>query len=119
MFFRFIPTRSTELRTKTARDSRVRSTIVPVVGLVASGAVTTRILPWPARCRAAWSFHSPPYDSPDIMTIPASGTMPSPRLGTDDPAGDRRRWIALIVVCLAMFMNALDGSIVHVALPDI
>ena len=53
------------------------------------------------------------------MTIPASGTMPSPRLGTDDPAGDRRRWIALIVVCLAMFMNALDGSIVNVALPDI
>ena len=53
------------------------------------------------------------------MTIPASGTMPSPRLGTDDPAGDRRRWIALIVVCLAMFMNALDRSIVNVALPDI
>ena len=39
-----------------------------------------------------------------------------------DPAGataDRRRWIALVVVCLAMFMNALDGSIVNVALPDI
>jgi EmrB/QacA subfamily drug resistance transporter len=33
--------------------------------------------------------------------------------------GDRRRWIALVVVCLAMFMNALDGSIVNVALPDI
>ncbi len=45
--------------------------------------------------------------------------MPAPALGTDDPAGDRRRWIALIVVCLAMFMNALDGSIVNVALPDI
>ena len=53
------------------------------------------------------------------MTIPASGTMAAPRLGTDDPAGDRRRWIALVVVCLAMFMNALDGSIVNVALPDI
>jgi EmrB/QacA subfamily drug resistance transporter len=34
-------------------------------------------------------------------------------------AADRRRWIALVVVCLAMFMNALDGSIVNVALPDI
>ena len=34
-------------------------------------------------------------------------------------AGDRRRWIALVVVCLAMFMNALDASIVNVALPDI
>ncbi len=33
--------------------------------------------------------------------------------------GDRRRWVALVVVCLAMFMNALDGSIVNVALPDI
>jgi EmrB/QacA subfamily drug resistance transporter len=32
---------------------------------------------------------------------------------------DRRRWIALVVVCLAMFMNALDGSIVNVALPAI
>ena len=34
-------------------------------------------------------------------------------------AGDRRRWIALIVVCLAMLMNALDSSIVNVALPSI
>ena len=49
------------------------------------------------------------------MTIPA--TMTIPELGTD--RGDRRRWIALVVVCLAMFMNALDGSIVNVALPDI
>ena len=24
---------------------------------------------------------------------------------------DRRRWIALVVVCLAMLMNALDSSI--------
>lgn len=34
-------------------------------------------------------------------------------------AGDRRRWIALVVVCLAMLMNALDGSIVNVALPAV
>lgn len=46
--------------------------------------------------------------------------------GTQDPAAatgtadaDRRRWIALVVVCLAALMNALDGSIVNVALPDI
>ena len=52
------------------------------------------------------------------MTIPDSGSMTMPRLG-DDATGDRRRWIALVVVCLAMFMNALDGSIVNVALPDI
>src|ERR1700686_5158380 len=48
------------------------------------------------------------------MTIPALGTIPEL-----SAAGDRRRWIALVVVCLAMFMNALDGSIVNVALPDI
>ena len=53
------------------------------------------------------------------MTIPDPGTIAPPQLGSDDPAGDRRRWIALVVVCLAMFMNALDGSIVNVALPDI
>jgi EmrB/QacA subfamily drug resistance transporter len=32
---------------------------------------------------------------------------------------DRLRWWALVVVCLGMFMNALDGSIVNVALPAI
>src|SRR5450432_1290469 len=34
-------------------------------------------------------------------------------------SGDRRRWIALGVVCLAMLMNTLDGSVVNVALPAI
>ena len=49
------------------------------------------------------------------MTIQETGTI-----SEDSGAlGDRRRWIALVVVCLAMFMNALDGSIVNVALPDI
>ncbi len=32
---------------------------------------------------------------------------------------DRRRWIALIVVCFAMLMNILDQTIVNVALPTI
>ena len=49
------------------------------------------------------------------MTIQEVGTIPQDSGGV----GDRRRWIALVVVCLAMFMNALDGSIVNVALPDI
>jgi len=35
------------------------------------------------------------------------------------PRTGRVRWWALVVVCLAMFMNALDSSIVNVALPDI
>jgi EmrB/QacA subfamily drug resistance transporter len=34
-------------------------------------------------------------------------------------AQTRRRWIALGVVCLAMLMNTLDGSVVNVALPAI
>jgi EmrB/QacA subfamily drug resistance transporter len=57
------------------------------------------------------------------MTIPAdrtiSRTISQPNPEAHASAGDRRRWIALVVVCLAMFMNALDGSIVNVALPDI
>jgi EmrB/QacA subfamily drug resistance transporter len=38
---------------------------------------------------------------------------------TLSPGRTDRRWIALIVVCLAMLMNALDSSIVNVALPSI
>jgi EmrB/QacA subfamily drug resistance transporter len=44
----------------------------------------------------------------DVMTLSGSAQQ-----------SDRKRWIALIVVCLAMLMNALDGSIVNVALPSI
>jgi EmrB/QacA subfamily drug resistance transporter len=55
------------------------------------------------------------------MTIPDSGAISArgPGRGRRMGAGDRARWIALAVVCLAMLMNALDGSIVNVALPDI
>jgi EmrB/QacA subfamily drug resistance transporter len=35
------------------------------------------------------------------------------------PAVDRRRWMALVVVCLAQLMNVLDTTIVNVALPKI
>ena len=34
-------------------------------------------------------------------------------------AGNRRRWLALGTVCMAMLMNTLDGSVVNVALPAI
>src|SRR5579863_6305567 len=34
-------------------------------------------------------------------------------------ASDRRRWLALAVVCLAQLMNVLDTTIVNVALPSI
>jgi len=32
---------------------------------------------------------------------------------------DRRRWFALVVVCLAQLMIVLDSTIVNVALPSI
>jgi EmrB/QacA subfamily drug resistance transporter len=35
------------------------------------------------------------------------------------PAGNRRRWMALVVVCLAQLMIVLDTTIVNVALPVI
>ena len=38
---------------------------------------------------------------------------------TSAARADRRRWLALIVVCLAMLMNALDATVVNVALPKI
>src|ERR1700704_4261260 len=34
-------------------------------------------------------------------------------------AQEQRRWFALVVVCLAQLMNALDATIVNVALPAI
>ena len=38
---------------------------------------------------------------------------------TSIPANDRRRWMALVVVCLAQLMIVLDTTIVNVALPSI
>src|SRR5271170_1196842 len=38
---------------------------------------------------------------------------------TEAAREDRRRWLALIVVCLAMLMNVLDTTVVNVALPKI
>jgi EmrB/QacA subfamily drug resistance transporter len=43
----------------------------------------------------------------------------APHALVDAPRSNRVRWWALVVVCLAMFMNALDSSIVNVALPAI
>jgi EmrB/QacA subfamily drug resistance transporter len=37
----------------------------------------------------------------------------------EQPAGDRQRWIALVVLCLGFLMIILDQTIVNVALPSI
>ena len=93
--------------------------MVGVLAVLAVRAVTTGIRPVATPSRQARSFRSRPYNSHEIMTIPNSGAISPPRPGRGIPVGDRGRWIALAVVCLAMLMNALDGSIVNVALPDI
>src|SRR4051812_21224721 len=49
---------------------------------------------------------------PRISTTPAT-TTPAPG------AGERSRWIALVVLCAGMLMIILDQTIVNVALPSI
>ncbi|HYZ01942.1 MAG TPA: MFS transporter [Candidatus Binatia bacterium] len=44
---------------------------------------------------------------------------PLPPTAAAPPSLDLRRWAALVVVCLAQLMNALDATIVNVALPSI
>ena len=56
------------------------------------------------------------------MRPPRDTTRPPPPSPKKQQRGERtpwRRWIALCVVCLAMLMNALDASIVNVALPAV
>jgi EmrB/QacA subfamily drug resistance transporter len=52
------------------------------------------------------------------MTSTSTSTPPSSAAGTAaGPVGHPRRWAVLAVVCLAMFVTVLDGTIVNVALP--
>src|SRR5258706_9356458 len=47
------------------------------------------------------------------MTTPGETAM------TTDTRNDRKRWIALYVLCVGMLMIVLDATIVNVALPSI
>src|SRR5918992_4862833 len=46
-------------------------------------------------------------------------TENSHNTGRERSPGDRRRWLALLLVCAAQLMIVLDGTIVNVALPAI
>ena len=59
------------------------------------------------------------FDGPDDSHSNEEMSPEAPSAPTGAPRSSRLRWWALVVVCLAMFMNALDSSIVNVALPDI
>lgn len=48
-----------------------------------------------------------------------AGGSPGATPSAAAPAGDRARWIALVVLCTGMLMIVLDATVVNVALPSI
>ena len=55
-----------------------------------------------------------PAASPQAASAERAASAPEPA-----PRGERRRWIALAVLCLGQLMMVLDATIVNVALPSI
>ena len=53
------------------------------------------------------------------MTEQTAETIPAETAGTSPAADDRRRWLALYVLCAGMLMIVLDVTVVNVALPTI
>src|SRR6516165_11684471 len=99
MLRRFMPTSSTELRRKTARASLVNKTMVPVPVAAPGPAPARAALTTPPPSDPRERLHpSSPYDSPEIMTIPEHRTISEPDPEAPSATGDRRRWIALVVV---------------------
>jgi EmrB/QacA subfamily drug resistance transporter len=73
---------------------------------------------------AADEFRPPRPSSPvTTMNDPAAPDQELPMTDTAQQAGteldDRRRWTALVVLCVGMLMIVLDTTVVNVALPSI
>jgi EmrB/QacA subfamily drug resistance transporter len=58
-------------------------------------------------------------DPDHTMETSTPATTHSPPAGAAGAAEDRRRWLALYVLCAGMLMIVLDATIVNVALPSI
>src|SRR5256714_1098165 len=107
--FSRIPSTSSFEARKTSRASRVTRTIDPRPRVVAVPIALARV-PLPLTLTFIVMIH-------DIVTIIQSTITDSNTASIR--VNDRRRWIALIVLCAGMLMIVLDATIVNVALPSI
>src|SRR5580692_10022883 len=57
--------------------------------------------------------------SPLLRRTPMTALLSQLKTPTQSASSDRRRWIALAVLCLGQLMMVLDATIVNVALPSI
>jgi EmrB/QacA subfamily drug resistance transporter len=74
------------------------------------------------RAQAAADADRPVRDEDSSPASPdedASSGAPAPSPSPSAPRSERRRWIALAVLCLGQLMMVLDATIVNVALPSI
>ncbi len=74
------------------------------------------------RAQAAADADRPVRDEDSSPASPdedASSAAPAPSPSPSAPRSERRRWIALAVLCLGQLMMVLDATIVNVALPSI
>jgi EmrB/QacA subfamily drug resistance transporter len=95
-------------RARTSTDASVATTDASVAATDAS--VATADAP---------AMDTPAMDAPAADAPAAAGGVAVDPGGAGSPRGERRRWIALAVLCLGQLMMVLDATIVNVALPSI
>ena len=104
-----------------AEPERRTGTLAPFFPLVTPG--VSHSFPLESiHSRSQAPFHPGRRSRASPTGVPSRDVADPVTTQTESPAparSNRQRWWALVVVCLAMFMNALDSSIVNVALPDI